>query len=206
MKKKITAMLLAAVMALSAAALTGCGQSGSSDGPVSLTLSLWDEAQLPVIQENVDSFNAAHEGQIEVTIEQIPWDTYWTKLDASLETDEAPDVFWMNTYAGKYVDAGVLEPLDSYIEADGIDMSAYAQGRVDAFNLNGSQYAMPKGLDTVAVALNTELFSRYGVELPQEGWTWDDMRAIATSSRTPSPLPAEASIPSSWSWTPSPPG
>ena len=70
MKKKITAMLLAAVMALSAAALTACGQSGggSSDGPVSLTLSLWDEAQLPVIQENVDSFNAAHEGEIEVTI------------------------------------------------------------------------------------------------------------------------------------------
>lgn len=182
MKKKITAMLLAAVMALSAAALTACGQSGggSSDGPVSLTLSLWDEAQLPVIQENVDSFNAAHEGEIEVTIEQIPWDTYWTKLDASLETNEAPDVFWMNTYAGKYVDAGVLEPLDSYIEADGIDMSAYAQGRVNAFNLGGSQYAMPKGLDTVVVALNTELFTRYGVELPQDGWTWDDMRAIAT--------------------------
>ena len=182
MKKKITAMLLAAVMALSAAALTACGQSGggSSDGPVSLTLSLWDEAQLPVIQENVDSFNAAHEGEIEVTIEQIPWDTYWTKLDASLETNEAPDVFWMNTYAQKYVDAGLLEPLDSYIEADGLDMSAYAQGRVQAFNLGGSQYALPKGLDAVVVALNIELFTRYGVELPQDGWTWDDMRAIAT--------------------------
>lgn len=183
MKKKLTAMLLAAVMALSAAALTGCGDSGSgnSDGPVSLTLSLWDEAQLPVIQENVDSFNAAHEGEIQVTIEQIPWDTYWTKLDASLETNEAPDVFWMNTYVSKYVDAGVLEPLDSYIEGESFDMSVYAEGRVNAYNVDGSQYALPKGLDTVVVALNTELFDRYGVELPQDGWTWDDMRTIATS-------------------------
>lgn len=114
MKKKITALLLALTLLLSATALTGCGGSGeSSDGPVSLTLSLWDEAQLPVIQENVDAFNAAHEGEIKVNIEQIPWDTYWTKLDASLETNEAPDVFWMNTYVQKYVDAGVLEPLDS---------------------------------------------------------------------------------------------
>ena len=64
MKKKITALLLALTLLLSATALTGCGGSGeSSDGPVSLTLSLWDEAQLPVIQENVDAFNAAHEGE-----------------------------------------------------------------------------------------------------------------------------------------------
>ena len=170
MKKKITALLLALTLLLSATALTGCGGSGeSSDGPVSLTLSLWDEAQLPVIQENVDAFNAAHEGEIKVNIEQIPWDTYWTKLDASLETNEAPDVFWMNTYVQKYVDAGVLEPLDSYIEGESFDMSVYAEGRVNAYNVNGQQYALPKGLDAVAVALNTELFDRYGVELPQEG-------------------------------------
>ena len=185
MKKKITALLLALTLLLSATALTGCGgDSGeSSDGPVSLTLSLWDEAQLPVIQENVDAFNAAHEGEIKVNIEQIPWDTYWTKLDASLETNEAPDVFWMNTYVQKYVDAGVLEPLDSYIEGESFDMSVYAEGRVNAYNVNGQQYALPKGLDAVAVALNTELFDRYGVELPQEGWTWDDMRDIATQLR-----------------------
>ena len=43
MKKKITALLLALTLLLSATALTGCGGSGeSSDGPVSLTLSLWD--------------------------------------------------------------------------------------------------------------------------------------------------------------------
>ena len=83
-------------------------------------------------------------------------------------------MFWMNTYVQKYVDAGVLEPLDSYIEGESFDMSVYAEGRVNAYNVNGQQYALPKGLDAVAVALNTELFDRYGVELPQEGWTWDE--------------------------------
>jgi multiple sugar transport system substrate-binding protein len=133
-----------------------------------------------VVQENVDKFNAANEGKIHVTIEQIPWDSYWAKLDASLETAEAPDVFWMNVYINKYVAAGLLEPLDSYIAADSFDTSIYSQGRFAAYNLDGAQYALPKGLDTVAVALNTEIFDRYGVALPAEGWTWDDMRATAT--------------------------
>ncbi len=184
MKRKITALILSLTMACSLFAMTGCGsknggQEGGSEGPVELTVSLWDEAQLPVIQENVDKFNAANEGKIHATVEQIPWDTYWTKLDASLETDEAPDVFWMNTYLGKYVDAGVLEPLDSYIEADGYDMSVFSEGRVKAYTMDGVCYAMPKGLDSVVVALNTELFERYNVELPADGWTWDDMRAAA---------------------------
>lgn len=185
MKKKISAMFLAVVMLLSAAALTGCGGNGgkAASGPAKLTLSLWDEAQLPVIQENVDAFNAAHKDEIEVTIEQIPWDTYWTKLDASLETNEAPDVFWMNVYVRKYVEAGVLQPLDSYIKGENFDMSVYAEGRVDAYNVNGEQYALPKGLDAVAVALNTDIFERYGVELPEEGWTWDDMREISSQLR-----------------------
>ena len=173
--KKALALILTAILVLSVFA--GCGSKNS--GPVELTLQLWDEAQQPVIQENVDKFNAAHDGQIHVTIEQIPWGTYWTKLDASLETPEAPDVFWMNVYVYKYADAGLLEPLDSYIKKDSFDTSIYAQGRLDAFNLSGVQYALPKGLDSVAVALNTEIFSRYNVDLPKEGWTWDDMRAIA---------------------------
>ena len=68
----------------------------------------------------------------------------------------------------------------SYIADENYDMSVYAQGRVDAFTVDGQEYALPKGLDSVAVALNTGLFEKYGVELPQDGWTWDDMRSVAT--------------------------
>ena len=177
--KKALALVLTAILVLSVFA--GCGSKKT--GPVELTLQLWDEAQQPVIQENVDKFNAAHEGEIHVTIEQIPWGTYWTKLDASLETDEAPDVFWMNVYVYKYAEAGLLEPLDAYIKKDNFDTGIYAQGRLNAYNLSGVQYALPKGLDSVVVALNTEIFSRYGVDLPEEGWTWDDMRGIASQLR-----------------------
>lgn len=194
--KRFISMMLCVALGLSIVALTGCGSSSTAASstastgsaaatsttgePVKLNLALWDEAQLPVVQENVDKFNEQNKGKIEVNIQQIPWDSYWTKLDASLETSEAPDVFWMNVYINKYVDADLLEPLDSYIKADNLDTSVYSQGRLTAFQLGGKQYALPKGLDTVAVALNTDLFTKYGVDLPKDGWTWDDMRTIAS--------------------------
>ena len=112
MNKKIFVLVLCLLAALVCFGFN----NAEADDAVKLTLSLWDEEQLPTVQENVDKFNELHKGEIEVTIEQIPWSSYWTKLDASLETKEAPDVFWMNVYVNKYAEAGTLEPLDSYIE------------------------------------------------------------------------------------------
>lgn len=155
----------------------GCGKK--EEEQTNLTLAIWDEAQLSVVQENVDAFNKEHEGKINVSVQQIPWDSYWTKLDASLETNEAPDVFWMNVYLTKYADHELLHSLDEYIEKDKLDLSVYASGRIKAFNYGDKQYALPKGLDTVVCALNKDIFQKYDVELPKEGWNWDDMRATA---------------------------
>ncbi len=180
--KKFLKLLLAASLVF---ALTACSSStsGEEDGPVQIVLTLWDEVQAPVIQENVDKFNEANAGEIEATIEIVPWSNYWTKLDASLETSDSADVMWMNPTLPKYADGGVVQPIDQFIEADGLDMSQYVQARVDAYNYKGEQYAMPKGLDAVYVAYNKEIFDKYGVEYPQDGWNWDDMRAIAEELR-----------------------
>ena len=60
--KKALALILTAILVLSVFA--GCGSKNS--GPVELTLQLWDEAQQPVIQENVDKFNAAAHALIDL--------------------------------------------------------------------------------------------------------------------------------------------
>lgn len=193
--KKLLSILLSSfmVLAMSACSGGGGGQTPTS-GPVQISLTLWDEVQAPIIQQNVDKFNELHKGEIEATIEQVPWSNYWQKLDASLESGESADVMWMNTYLPKYVEGGVLKPLDEFIKADNYDLTQYVDARVQAFNYDGAQYCLPKGLDAVYVALNTEIFTKYNVELPQDGWTWDDMRTIA------GPAP---NIRSSWNLTPS---
>ena len=182
--KKLLSILLSSfmVLAMSACSGGGGGQTPTS-GPVQISLTLWDEVQAPIIQQNVDKFNELHKGEIEATIEQVPWSNYWQKLDASLESGESADVMWMNTYLPKYVEGGVLKPLDEFIKADNYDLTQYVDARVQAFNYDGAQYCLPKGLDAVYVALNTEIFTKYNVELPQDGWTWDDMRTIAGQLR-----------------------
>lgn len=172
--KKLLAVLLVLALALSL-----CGAAVADDA-VELSFVMWDEAQKPVIQENIDTFNAQNEGKIHVNLELIPWSDYWIKLDASLGTPEAADVMWMNVYVTKYVPYDLLLSLDEYAAAENFDLTQYTAGNLNAYNVGGQQYALPKGMDTVFVALNTEIFSRYGVEVPTAPWTWDDMRAIAT--------------------------
>ncbi len=172
-------MLFGAVCTLILLA-AGCGKQNKV---ANISLTMWDEAQSPIIQQSIDKFNEEHKGKIAANIELVPWDTYWTKLDASLETKEAADVMWMNVYLTKYAAAEVVKPLDEYIQKDKLDLSQYIEGRVNAYNLDGKQYALPKGLDTVFVAYNKEIFDRYGIEYPKEGWTWDDMRTMAAEMR-----------------------
>lgn len=83
----------------------------------------------------------------------------------------------------KYTDAGILEPLDSYIEKDGLDKSAWVPAMMELYSDKGAQYGMPKGMDVVVVAYNKGIFDKYGVEYPKEGWTWDEFVAKGAELR-----------------------
>ena len=176
--KKVVVFVLLLVLVTTMVFAAGAKETGKKQ----LTLALWDENQKPAIQKIVDQYNASQDS-VEVVIELTPWGSYWTKLDAAAGSKDAPDVFWMNTYLPKYATGGVIQPIDEYIARDGIDLSAYVDATVQMHQYEGKMWGMPKGLDSVAVALNTDLFAQYGVALPQEGWTWADMVNIATQLR-----------------------
>lgn len=185
--RKGICILLALMMA---GTLSACGNSktepsGGSSTEVqakadktTVTFALWDEVQKPVFDEIVEKFEAENP-DIDVELQLTPWSQYWTKLDAAMGSDSAADVFWMNTYLPKYVEAGVLEPLDEYIEKDNVNLDDYESVVREAYNYDGKQYCMPKGMDTVQVFYNKAIFEAYGVEEPQKGWTWEDMKDIA---------------------------
>lgn len=150
--KRIFALVIGLLLTLSIIPVTA--------EEVQLSFTMWDEEQSPVIQENIDKFNELHKGEINVKLELVPWSDFWTKLDASLPTGDAADVMWMNVYVTKYAPADLLLPLDELIAAENFDLSQYIQGKVDGFTVDGKLYALPKGLDSVFVAYNTEIFDR----------------------------------------------
>ena len=184
--KKGMCMILTILMAGSIAACGNSKEDGGQEGPkkgsgdekTKITFALWDEVQKPVFDEIVEKFEAENT-DIDVEVQLTPWSQYWTKLDAAMGSDSAADVFWMNTYLPKYAEAGVLEPLDEYIEQDKIDMEDYVSVVKNAYNYKDVQYCMPKGMDTVQVFYNKSIFEKYNVEEPKAGWTWEDMKELA---------------------------
>lgn len=180
MKSRLITFVLSLSIIGGSAVLSPITPAGAS-GPTEITLALWDEVQKPIIQQSVDKFNKVYRTKIKVTINSTPWGEFWTKLDATLPTNKATDVTWMNVYVRKYAEGGVLEPLDKYISADRLNMGQYVPGRVAAFKVGDNQYALPKGMDAVFVAYNKAIFAKYGVALPKKNWTWDDMKKTAAA-------------------------
>lgn len=178
-RSKLVTVWVALAMAF---ALVFGAVSVNAADPVKISFSLWDEVQRPVFDEIIAKFVEANP-DIDVEIQLTPWGQYWTKLDAAAGAGEAPDVFWMNTFVSKYVDAGVLEPLDSYMDAAGVDRSAWLSTTMNSYSDDGVQYAMPKGMDTVVVAFNKKIFDKYEVAYPVDGWTWEDFAAKGAELR-----------------------
>ena len=194
--KKLISLILALAMVLSLAACgggssanAGTDAAAGSAAPAAeekksystdtLVVDIWDNNQLAGLQKIADEWS--EKSGVKVQMNVISWVEYWTLLEAGASGGEMPDVFWMHiNEAEKYMDANVLLNLDDYIAADDkIDLANYYEGIVDIYNHNGSQYALPKDHDTIALLYNKAIFDKYGVEYPTDDWTWDDYAAAA---------------------------
>ena len=122
-KKRVLALTLAGAMCLSLAA---CGGGGSSDGESgdggsesggsggALSVAIWDNAQLAGLKQITDDFTS--ETGIAVDLQVVPWDQYWTLLEAGASGGDLPDVFWMHSnYSQKFMSNDILLDLTDRI-------------------------------------------------------------------------------------------
>lgn len=156
---------LTAVLALSLLA-TGCGarSSPSVSSPRTVTYWLWDSNQLPGYERCARDFERRNPG-VKVAISQISWESYWTKLTASLIAGTEPDVFTDHiTKFAQFADLDVLAPLDELPETKGIKDSDYQEGLAAAWKgQDGHRYGAPKDWDTIAMFYNREMTEEAGI-------------------------------------------
>lgn len=172
--KKFLVLLVAMILVL--AACSGGSDSTSSEGEASeitLTYGIWDKNQAPIMEEIIQKFNESHPN-INVKVEVTPWSQYWTKLEAAATGGALPDLFWMNgPNFQKYASNEILLPISEQIEADGVGLENYPEALVDLYSLDGTNYALPKDFDSIALWYNKELFDAAGVSYPDETWDWN---------------------------------
>lgn len=182
-RKQAAALILAGTMSLSLAACGGSSQGnggGSAGGSgEAVKVAIWDNAQLAGLKEIMGDFTS--ETGIPVDIQVVPWDQYWTLLEAGAQGGSMPDVFWMHSnYSQKFMSNDILLDLTDRInDSEVIDLNNYYQDIAQLYQLDGKTYAIPKDYDTIGLWYNKALFDEAGLSYPDESWTWDTLAETA---------------------------
>jgi ABC-type glycerol-3-phosphate transport system substrate-binding protein len=176
--KKISVLLAfcACLFILSAWGISGCG---SQSNGTKIKISSWGDLQEnQILVDLIADFQKAHP-DIQVELERIPFGEYVTKLLTQIAGGLAPDVIFVEV--NNFVDLflrGALEPLNPYIQADHVDLSAYYPQVLDRFTVDTQTYVVPRDTAPIAVIYyNKKAFDEAGVAYPTDDWTWEDFVA-----------------------------
>ncbi len=142
-------------------------------------MAIWDNAQLAGLKEIMDDFT--EESGIPVEVQVVPWDQYWTLLEAGAQGGEMPDVFWMHSnYSQKFMSNDILLDLtDKISQSQVIDLDNYYEDIAGLYQLDGKTYTIPKDYDTIGLWYNKTLFDQAGISYPDDTWTWDTLAEAA---------------------------
>ena len=113
---------------------------------------------------------------IEVRYEPISG-TYMTLIQTRIAAGTPPDLFTLSDVnAPDLIAAGVLMPLDEWIERDGVDLDDFYPNLLNAFRHDGKIYGLPKDYNTLGLFYNKDMLAEAGVSPPQ---TWEELRDAA---------------------------
>lgn len=190
--KRITAVVMAAAMAMG---LTACGGAAektkadvsgvetaaqNSDGTAgeTITLNVWhqwsnDTNELKkMYDEAVEEYMAANPN-VKIETQTLDTEAYKTKIAAEFAGDASGvDVFyyWGAGMARKLVNADKLLPLDEYLTED--TKSRILEGSTAAFEFDGKLYSVPMFSWYMTLYCNKDLFDQAGATIPT---TYDEM-------------------------------
>ena len=140
----------------------------------------------PVLDENfkkrADLFNAKYAGKYEVTIELLPWDQYWPKVDLAYASKEPIDAYFWDVQAYGHYKQGLLKNVQADLDAvaDFANPDLYPQEQMAVWKFDGANmYAIPENIQSMALFYNKDIFDAAGVPYPDENTTWDDIKVIA---------------------------
>jgi len=155
----------AAVIAVTALALAGCGRDSTggggstesaapiSEGPATGTVEVW---AMGTEGEALQAFVAAfveENPDVEVNVTAVPWDAAHDKIATAIAGGQTPDVSMIGTtWMGEFAATGALDPTP-----DLIDSAAFFEGAWETTNVGGTNYGVPWYVETRVLYYRTDL-------------------------------------------------
>lgn len=153
--------------ALSGAVLSGgCASRSPSGRSGPVILRFWNGFTGPdgaTMESIVKRFNAEHPG-IRVSMQIIPWSTYYDKLTLGLAYGGAPDVFILHANRfPEFANYQALAPVDDLAQKDHLSEKDFAGKAWRACHWRGKLYGIPLDCHPIGLYYNTELFKQAGI-------------------------------------------
>lgn len=185
-KSTITRRSLLALMGASGAslALAACGSDNDAGGGGNQTarFTWWGN---PEVHERMQAFVDAYmvdNPDLTFVTETAGFGDYFDKLSTQLAAGTGPDVMLMSSQLLiDYSKRGGLYDLGDYVD-DPIDTTTWDPVVVNAGVVDGVRTGIPITTDSYAVMYDVEVMDSIGIELPRDGWTWDDLADIAAET------------------------
>ncbi|TCN01433.1 carbohydrate ABC transporter substrate-binding protein (CUT1 family) [Paenibacillus sp. BK033] len=150
----------------------------ASDDQVELRVMWWgDQARADRTNEALKIFMEKNP-DIKVIGEFAPSSGYFDKLNTQLASGTAPDVFFLGGNVVDYAKKGVLLDLSPYIDKE-LNLKDMDKAMIEYGTLDGKLQHISAGANARGILINTTMFEKAGIPVPQDGWTWDDYAAIS---------------------------
>ncbi|BCJ62342.1 sugar ABC transporter substrate-binding protein [Micromonospora endophytica] len=150
------------------------GETAQSTGPANLQIMIGSsgDAETKAVQDAAAAWASASGNQATV----IPAQDLTQQLGQGLAGGNPPDVFYVDaTRFADYASVGALEPYGDKIS----NTDDFYESLRTTFTYDGKLYCAPKDFSTLALQINTELWSKAGLTDADVPTSWDQLTAVA---------------------------
>lgn len=123
------------------------------------------------------------EFNVDVKIELIPYEEFYPKWMAGIESKNLPDVsFFGYQEVGQFYGKGILRDISGLYKKIHSNEGGLYENLVSAVTFGGRQYAIPFWTEATVGYVRKDLLEKAGVKVPT---TWEEWRAAAKATTSP---------------------
>lgn len=174
--KKIAALATIAALALGAAGCASGEPEAENTGPVELRMSWWGgDARHELTNQVLDLFEEENPN-ITVVRDFGGFDGYLDKITTQYAGKNSPDVIQLyNEVLVEFAQRGQVYDLNQAVEAGDLSLDGWPEDLIETNTIDGKLSALPFGLSTHGFVFDEAKSTELGVDIPEEGFTWDDL-------------------------------
>ena len=181
-RKRITSLVLAALMMISAGGCAGSGdntttsegqkESESTGKKEKVVLSCSDNTLVKLMEEKLKPFEEEINIDVEIQSGFDGWPDYWTKTMTAIAGGTAPDIVCVKeTYMAELQAKGAALELSDFIEEDeSLAPEDFMDAAWKTVSFDDGVYGIPWRANMICMYYNKDMLNSYGYDAPPENW------------------------------------